>query len=288
MHIEFNCGYGSNGGYTGEQSNRGRYHGTLYLPRSRGGAGSMAGQSTLIRGGSKIEVKAAQAFVLEGQMSVNGQSTTNGNGGGSGGAILIVTHHISGHGTLSSVGGAGGNGGSGGRIALYTNQTSAFQGMYNAYGGSGSSSTCQTCHGAPGSVYTHQVLSSNTSTDGGDDTDGVETEELLIIDGAGRSWSNNYYVLDEKDENATDSTHVTTLQEVNLINGAALQLPSDGRNRSLSLRINKLVCFPIFIYCNIKWVVLFGFAFKSDDTRANQSIPGLRIHIYIFIYPSYK
>jgi len=109
------------------------------------------------------------------------------------------------------------------------------QGKYDARGGY-LQGTCDTCNGAPGSVYLHEIVPAD-STDTSDDTDesATKTIEILILDGGGRPWTNNYYVLDEGDENTTISLHFTDLQEVQLNNGAALQLPDDGLERQLKI-----------------------------------------------------
>ena len=96
--------------------------------------------------------------------------------------------------------------------------------------------TCDTCNGAPGSVYLHEIVPAAGSSNATASTESpTKIKEILILDGGGRPWTNNYYVLDEEDENTTISLHFTDLQEVQLNNGVALQLPNDGRERQLKI-----------------------------------------------------
>jgi len=60
-------GYGSYGGYSGSTSGRGSYYGTLYLPRLRGGSGSLtSGSGRKPRAGSTIEFQVGQQLIVEG------------------------------------------------------------------------------------------------------------------------------------------------------------------------------------------------------------------------------
>jgi hypothetical protein len=122
---------GGGGAYGGEAvsgtgANAGSVYDDLTLKTptdlgSGGGSGSRGVQAGG-NGGGAIQMTVGGTLQVNGQLSADGQATTNSGGGGSGGSIYLIVGTLSGSGYISAGGGSVSNAagsGSGGRIAIY-------------------------------------------------------------------------------------------------------------------------------------------------------------------------
>jgi hypothetical protein len=117
---------------------------TIYWPDIRGGPGGAGSGSSAapVPGGGAISVNLPFGTLeLDGVLSANGASCTNGwGGGGAGGSIWLAVSVLSGHGAIMANGGAGslpnGGGGGGGRVWIEA-QSNSFSGTISACGGLG-------------------------------------------------------------------------------------------------------------------------------------------------------
>ena len=134
-------GYGGMGFPSGSQTMGGNAYDLLTAPNQ---AGSGGGGNTAYPGGSgggALRFNVTGLLQLDGRISADGLSATNGGaGGGSGGSLWLAVGGLSGGGVLSANGGAGdspnGGGGGGGRI-MVTYSSNAFAGTVSARGGAG-------------------------------------------------------------------------------------------------------------------------------------------------------
>ena len=123
-------GYGGDGGDGAGGAAGGGSYGAILQPVSLGSPGG-AGAAVIGvggGGGGAVELSVTGVLQLDGTISANGNSGTNGNaGGGSGGSILLTAGGFSGAGVARANGGTGhlprGGGGGGGRIAVYSAPT---------------------------------------------------------------------------------------------------------------------------------------------------------------------
>jgi len=154
------AGHGGDGGDGATNKVGGSIYSSALRPNLKGSGGGYCGTALCASGGDGggvIRLIVSDTFVLDGEISADGQIgnlTSSGGayagGGGSGGSIWITTDMLTGSGSFSADGGDGvstggapgavSGGGSGGRIAVYFN-TSTFTDMSssNVSGGSGSS-----------------------------------------------------------------------------------------------------------------------------------------------------
>lgn len=95
------CPGAGHGGFGGLGSGA-TYYGSIFRPLQAGSKANSVGGG---RGGGKMHLKIGDILINDGEISVNGSSSTL--GGGSGGSILIEAYTIDGYGIISSVGGAG-------------------------------------------------------------------------------------------------------------------------------------------------------------------------------------
>lgn len=91
------AGHGGQGG----MSSGGSHYGSVYRPLLPGSKSNPSGG----HGGGKMHLRVGSTLINDGEISVNGSSSTH--GGGSGGSILIETYFIDGYGVISSMGGGG-------------------------------------------------------------------------------------------------------------------------------------------------------------------------------------
>ncbi|VDI26438.1 Hypothetical predicted protein [Mytilus galloprovincialis] len=127
------AGHGGVGG--GSKTIAGDSYGSIYHPKDTGSRAHSTGG----RGGGKIYLKAGLSVINDGEISVNGSSSTL--GGGSGGSIWVETYYIEGYGVFSTVGGSGSGSygaGSAGRISIDSKLVIEYEGEYYAFGGAGS------------------------------------------------------------------------------------------------------------------------------------------------------
>lgn len=170
-------GYGGRGaGFTNTISSPGgNVYGSAANPTLPGSGGGSTQTTGIARneGGGALRLTVSGTLVLEGRISVNGNSAfTNNSGGGSGGSLWLTLNRFAGSGQLAADGGNGhlpnGGGGGGGRIAVYWNSNS-FTGTYSAKGGLGF------VNGGAGTIY----LKANNAP-----------SPSLIVDNGGRRGTN--------------------------------------------------------------------------------------------------
>ena len=196
-------------------------HGSLFTPDHYGTPGCL-GNSDGGKGGGLIIMDIGDDLYVDGTIASEGQDATDGSsaGGGSGGSIWIKCGRFSGHGLISSNGGAGAGlnsgGGSGGRIAIDTPTENKYLGEYTAIGGrSGDPSKDTTQYaGGPGTVFLKDARNQYAHTQ-------------LRLDNKGRTWD-HYVTLNE-------SLNAYSFDELHLVRKAAIHLVPDGRRLNLTV-----------------------------------------------------
>jgi hypothetical protein len=134
---------GGHGGYGGRGVGAlgGNVTDSTTSPTLGGGYGGNYSSGQVLGGGA-LRMSVTGPMILDGKLSANGNSPTNGNGGGgAGGGVWLTLNQFSGAGSISANGGAAqasgtGGGGGGGRVAIYYNSNS-FAGTLSAKGGNG-------------------------------------------------------------------------------------------------------------------------------------------------------
>ena len=164
-------GYGGLGGNDLSGLDGGNFYGSITSPTDLGSVGGSQGGGA---GGGALKLTVARTLSLDGVISANGISATNGiaqGGGGSGGSLWLTAQTFTGAGQVTANGGMGAlpfGGGGGGRVALYMT-SNHFAGTISADGGLGFVS------GGAGTVYWQQL--------GG-------VENVLIVDNGGLMGTN--------------------------------------------------------------------------------------------------
>lgn len=202
------AGHGGVGG--GHSTIAGDSYGSLYNPID---AGSRP-RSTGGKGGGKVYLKAGLSVINDGEISVNGSSSTL--GGGSGGSIWIETYHIEGYGIFSTVGGSGSGSygaGSAGRISINSTVVIQYEGDYLVFGGAGASDELAA---GGGTVYLEDIRK------------GVPYRRLLL-DNFDRSIE-KYSTIDEKVQTQF------YFDEVHIMRKAALQVRDKGIDIFMDVR----------------------------------------------------
>ena len=162
---------------------------------------------------------------VDGTIANEGQDAASGAnaGGGSGGSTWIKCGRFSGHGLITTNGGAGdgvsSGGGSGGRIAIDTPTENKYLGQYTAIGGNAGDASKDTTQyaGGPGTVYLKDARNQYAHTQ-------------LRIDNKGRTWD-HYVTLNE-------SLTSYTFDEIHLVRKASIHLVPDGS--PLNLAVHKV------------------------------------------------
>ncbi|CAM9706585.1 unnamed protein product, partial [Choristocarpus tenellus] len=146
---------GAGGGHAGAGANGylnsrpGGAYDSTFAPTQSGGGGGAGAWGSGGAGGSAIHLVTTGDLIVQGQVSVDGESATvgSGGGGGAGGSLWVDCGGLLiGEGIISAKGGDGdggleadsrlfGGAGSGGRILLLSKDTSSFLGQVKAMGG---------------------------------------------------------------------------------------------------------------------------------------------------------
>ena len=219
-------GGAAHGGVGGGSLYAGVAYNSLYRPVLAGSRGTYIysagdpdnGTKKGGRGGGRIHIRVGSQLIVDGRISVDGESATGDGGGGSGGSILIETFDIEGYGEISSKGGNGYStrgAGSGGRVAILCQSLILFDGDYVVYGGKGSTDILSA---GGGIVYLK------------DRRLGVEYQRL-ILDNNNLPHNGKYATIKEPDMN------YHYFDEVHMVKNAALHIFED--NRTITIEIDQ-------------------------------------------------
>ena len=159
---------------------------------------------------------------VDGTITSEGQDASDGSnaGGGSGGSIWVKCGRFSGHGLITSKGGAGdgvnSGGGSGGRLAIDTSTENKYIGEFTAIGGTSGDPSKDTSQyaGGPGTVFLKDARNQYAYTQ-------------LRLDNKGRTWD-HFVTLD-------DSVESYTFDELHLVRKAAIHLVPNGKHLNLTV-----------------------------------------------------
>ena len=176
-----NCGTGGGHGGAGGQCRYcgscagGTTYDTAYIPDSAGSGGGKSHSGTAGTGGAALRF-VHQSTTMDGNIYMDGKTSSGGSGGGAGGSIWIDAEYIYGWGLLRANGGAGSNhggiyhvcgsghhggGGGGGRVRVYGSKDTTKVLLHNRHVSGGTSS-----YRAGGTGSLHQSHSNQCSGHG--------------------------------------------------------------------------------------------------------------------------